>query len=142
MAIALRPSTPSGRRSPRARVDFQSHTLWHPILTTCSDEESWHEIADSKRVLEDLLEQPVAHFAYPNGDYGEREMAYLQQAGYRSARTIDVGWNGPGTNPFALKSMVVSDDATLDAMIAQSHGLFPYLRYLRQGSLVGKHPGV
>jgi len=126
----------------REGIDFQSHTLLHPILTTCSDEESWREIADSKRVLEDLLEQPVAHFAYPNGNYGEREMAYLQQAGYRSARTADVGWNGPGTNRYALKSMVVSDDATLDEMIAQSHGLFPYVRYLRQGSLDGKQPGV
>ena len=126
----------------REGVDFQSHTLLHPILTTCSDEESWREIVDSKRVLEDLLDQPVAHFAYPNGDYGEREMAYLQQAGYRSARTIDVGWNGLGTNRYALKSMVVSDDATLDVMIAQSHGLFPYLRYLRQGSLDGRQPGV
>jgi len=119
--------------------DFQSHTLLHPILTNCTDEECWLEIAEAKRVLENLLEEPVAHFAYPNGDYSEREIAYLQKAGYRSARTIDMGWNGPNTNIYALKSMVISDDATLNEMIAQLYGIFPYFRYLRQGSFTGKH---
>lgn len=120
-------------------VDFQSHTLLHPILTTCTDEECWLEIAGAKRVLEDLLEEPVAHFAYPNGDYGEREIAYLQKAGYRSARTSDMGWNGPNTDIYALKSMTISDDATLNEMAAQLCGIFPYFRFLRQGSFTGKH---
>jgi peptidoglycan/xylan/chitin deacetylase (PgdA/CDA1 family) len=123
----------------RQGVDFQSHTLLHPILTTCTDEECWLEIAGAKRVLENLLEESIVHFAYPNGDYSEREIAYLQKAGYRSARTIDMGWNGPNTNIYALKSMTISDDATLDEMIAQLCGIFPYFRYLRQGSFTGKH---
>ena len=120
-------------------VSFQSHTLLHPILTTCSDEACWLEIAGAKRVLEKLSGEPVTHFAYPNGDYSEREIAYLQKAGYRSARAIDVGWNGPNTNIYALKSMSISDDATLHEMIAQLHGIFPYFRYLQQGSISGKH---
>jgi peptidoglycan/xylan/chitin deacetylase (PgdA/CDA1 family) len=126
----------------RQGVDFQSHALGHPVLTTCSDEECWSEIAESKQVLEDLIEKPVAHFAYPNGNYSEREMAYLRKAGYRSGRTIDVGWNGPHSSMYALKSMVISDDATLDEMIAQLYGVFPYFRYLRQGSCAGKHAGI
>jgi len=116
----------------RQGVDFQSHTLLHPILTTCTDEECWLEVAESKRVLEDLLEASIAHFAYPNGDYSTREVAYLQEADYRSARATDVGWNGPSTNIYALRSMVISDDATLNEMIAQLSGIFPGFRYLRQ----------
>jgi peptidoglycan/xylan/chitin deacetylase (PgdA/CDA1 family) len=121
----------------RQGVDFQSHTLFHPILPACSDEECWLEISEAKRVLENLLGEPVAHFAYPNGDYGEREMAYVQKAGYRSARTVDAGWNGLGTNIYALKSMVISDNSTLDRMIAQLHGV--NLRHFRQRSSSGKH---
>jgi peptidoglycan/xylan/chitin deacetylase (PgdA/CDA1 family) len=117
-------------------VDFQSHTLFHPILVACSDEECWLEVSDSKKVLENLLGNPVEHFAYPNGDYGEREIAYMQKAGYRSARTVDAGWNGPDTNLYALKSMVVSDNSSLEQMIAQLHGI--NLRYLRQRSSAGK----
>lgn len=123
-------------------IDFQSHTQFHPILTTCIDEECWSEIIESRKALEDLLQRRVTHFAYPNGDYGDREIAYLQQAGYRSARTIDVGWNGPQTNRYALKGMVISDDATLNEMVAQLCGIFPYFRYLRQGSWTGQHPVI
>lgn len=111
-------------------VDFQSHTVFHPILVACSDEECWREVSESKRALEDLLGDPVDHFAYPNGDYGEREVAYMQQAGYRSARTVEAGWNGPETNLYALKSMVVSDNSSLEQMITQLHGL--NLRAFRQ----------
>ncbi|MCP4709738.1 MAG: polysaccharide deacetylase family protein [Planctomycetes bacterium] len=126
----------------RQEVDFQGHTWSHPILTTCTDAESWSEIAETKAVLEELLQKPVTHFAYPNGDYTERETKYLQQAGYRSGRTIDVGWNGPRTNLYDLKAMVISDEATLNEMVAQLCGILPYFRYLRQGSWTGKHPVI
>lgn len=116
----------------RHGVDFQSHTMLHPILVACSDEECWLEVSESKQTLEDLLGEPVDHFAYPNGDYGEREMAYMQQAGYRSARTVEAGWNGPDTNLYALKSMVISDHSSLEQMITQLHGL--NLRAFRQRS--------
>ena len=123
-----------------AGVDFQGHTRLHPILTTCTDQECWAETATAKTELEQLLQQPVTHFAYPNGDYGPREIAYLQQAGYRSGRTIDVGWNDRRASRYALKAMVISDDASVNEMVAQLCGLLPYLRYLRQGSWRGKHP--
>ncbi len=119
--------------------DFQGHTLLHPILTMCTDAASQREIADTKSQLEALLQTPVTHFAYPNGDYTGREINYVKQAGYHSARSIDVGWNGPRTNRYALKGMVISDDASLDEMVAQLCGIFPYIRYLRSGSLRGKH---
>ena len=126
----------------RQGVDFQSHSLLHPVLTTCTEKECWTEIAEARRVLEDLGKEPVVHFAYPNGDYGEREIALLQKAGYRSARTVDAGWNGPHTNLYTLKSMTISDDATLNEMIAQLSGIFPYFRYLGQGSFTGRHPAT
>ncbi len=55
-------------------VDFGAHTRFHPILPRCDDDEAWREIAESKRDLEALLGRPVSHFAYPNGDYGAREV--------------------------------------------------------------------
>jgi len=122
----------------RHNVDFQCHTLFHPILTNCSGEECWIEVEQAKQLLEELLEESILHFAYPNGNYREREIEYLRKAGYRSARTIEVGWNSLDTNIYALKSMVISDDAGLNEMIAQLCGVFPYSRYLRHGSSTGR----
>lgn len=83
-------------------VSFGSHTRTHPILLRCDDATAQSEIRESKRELEELLGLPCEHFAFPNGDYGERELGLVRAAGYRSARTTDVGWNGPSTDRYRL----------------------------------------
>jgi peptidoglycan/xylan/chitin deacetylase (PgdA/CDA1 family) len=76
-------------------VEFGSHGSLHAILPNCSIQACRAEIADSKRSLESLLGVPIAHFAYPNGDYTQRDIALVKSAGYASARTVDPGWNRP-----------------------------------------------
>ncbi len=109
-------------------VEFGSHTVFHPILTTCSNQEAQWEISESRKMLQTLLDAPVMHFAYPNGNYARREEEYLRQAGYHSARSTSPGWNDIKTNCYALKAMVISDDATVNEMLAQLSGIFPLFR--------------
>ena len=123
-------------------VDFGSHTCFHPSLVTCSDEECEFELRESKRDLEKLLGSECRHFAYPNGDYSEREIRLAREAGYLSARTIDVGWNGAHTDPYRLRVTGVTDDASIHLLAAQLSGITMYLRYLWAGSPSGRHrPG-
>ncbi|MBS1741494.1 MAG: polysaccharide deacetylase family protein [Bacteroidetes bacterium] len=68
-------------------VSIESHTVTHPILITCSDEQSRFEILESKTILETWLQKKVKHFAYPNGLFTNREIKFLQEAGYTSAYT-------------------------------------------------------
>lgn len=121
-------------------VVFQCHSMYHPILTNCTDEECRGEIEDSKKHLEALLRTSIDHFCYPNGDYSAREERFVQQAGYKSARTVDVGWNDVNSHPFRLKGMYVDDDASLNVLNARVSGFFGYFRYMRFGSFNGKHP--
>lgn len=123
-------------------VVFGSHTRFHSILTTCSDKESYKEITESKKDLEQLLQTECKHFSYPNGDYAEREIAHVKQAGYLSARTIDIGWNSRETDPFKLKITGVSDNASINLLIAEMTGVIGYLSFARRGSFLGKHPVV
>jgi peptidoglycan/xylan/chitin deacetylase (PgdA/CDA1 family) len=118
-------------------VDFGAHTRFHPILTQCSDEEAWEEIAGSKRDLEQLLGRPCRHFSYPNGDYGPREAELARRAGFDSARTTEVGSVGPGADPFRLRVFGVTDDASVDVLAAQLSGIPYYLRNLARGRLGG-----
>lgn len=119
-------------------VDFGAHTRFHPILPRCDDEEAWDEIAGSKRDLEALLGRPVSHFAYPNGDYGSREMEYVRRAGFASARTTDLGWARPSSDLFRLGTFGVTDDASVDMMAVQISGVPSYLRRLARGQLSGR----
>lgn len=126
-------------RKLQAGADFGSHTRFHPILTTCTDEECKEEIARSKQELETMLGIECKHFSYPNGDYSEREATLVRQAGYESARTIDLGWNGPATDPFKLKTTGISDDASLNVLACQVVGLPSYFGRLLKGSFCGLH---
>ncbi len=117
----------------RARVDFQSHTRFHPILICCDAAEGEQEITGSRRDIERLTGRPCEHFAYPNGNYGEREIRLLRAAGYRTARTCDVGWNDDATDPFRLRAIDIHDDSSLAWFTAQLTGIPLFLRYARHG---------
>jgi len=130
-------------RMRNAGVDFQSHTVSHPTLTICSDNECRQEIFDSKQQLETILEgATIHHFSYPNGDYTDREIRYLKTAGYRSARTVDCGWNGLNSDPYKLKAHFISDDASVSLAVCQTCGVIQYLYRLTLNSFNGKHPTI
>jgi peptidoglycan/xylan/chitin deacetylase (PgdA/CDA1 family) len=125
-----------------ALVEFGSHSRFHPVLTMCEAQKCADEILRSRTEVEALTGRPCDHFAYPNGDYTEREVELVRSAGYRSARTIDAGWNGANADPYRLKVTGVSDDASVHRLAAQVSGVMSYLRYLRQGSLRGRWPTI
>lgn len=52
-----------------AGIDFGSHTVNHPDLTTLSPEQVERELAESKREIELHTGQTVAHLCYPYGKW-------------------------------------------------------------------------
>jgi peptidoglycan/xylan/chitin deacetylase (PgdA/CDA1 family) len=94
----------------RPYVDFQSHTVSHPILPRCSAEKALQELMDSRTQLESTYALAVYAVAYPNGDYSPRELLLARRAGYRCGVTVDFGLNGQATDPFRLKRIAVNDD--------------------------------
>jgi len=70
-----------------SNIFFESHTVSHPILTQCSDEEADREIYISKVQLEIALGRKIKGFAYPNGAYAQREISLLEKYGYEYAFT-------------------------------------------------------
>ena len=111
------------------QVDFGAHTRFHPLLTQCEDAECRTEITGSRHELEELTGQPCRHFAYPNGVYGEREVAAVRDAGFASARTTEIGLNNVETDRYRLKILGIPDDASVNALAAQLAAI-PYLRDL------------
>ena len=68
-----------------AGVEFGSHTVNHPILSTLDGETLERELVDSKQHIESRLGTSCDTFAYPNGgigDFGAREERALRAAGY------------------------------------------------------------
>ncbi|MDX6662559.1 MAG: hypothetical protein QOG09_661 [Solirubrobacterales bacterium] len=121
-----------------ATCQLGSHTRTHPILPKCPDGLAREEIAASKLEVEQLSGAPCRHFAYPNGAYSERELALVREAGYASARTVDIGWNGRRTDPLRLRILSVADGASNTVLAAELAGLKRLSRlWRREGRLDG-----
>ncbi|WP_042444256.1 polysaccharide deacetylase family protein [Azospirillum sp. B510] len=112
-------------------ADYGAHTRTHPILLRCDDRDCADEITLCRTELEDRLGQPCRHFAFPNGDFSDREVEEIRRAGYRTARSIDPGWNDAATDPLRLKAFPVSDDVTVDWLSVQLTGIPAWLRKRR-----------
>lgn len=120
----------------RAPVDLQAHSRYHPILPRCTDDQSWEEIEGSKTELEKIFGLSIYAFAYPNGDYSQRETVLAKKAGYTCALTIDGGYNTVNTDMFRLKRLRVDDKADINELIVKVSGLWSFFEKLL---LRGRH---
>lgn len=95
--------------------EFEPHTVTHPNLLTLDDAAAEHEIAASKRELEERLGRATATFCYPAGLFGPRERELCLRAGFAAAVSCEPGANGPATDRFSLRRLQVdARDSALD----------------------------
>jgi peptidoglycan/xylan/chitin deacetylase (PgdA/CDA1 family) len=73
-------------------ASFGPHTVNHPILPTVGDRKADEEIVLSwRRLKEEVGDNALPVLAYPNGDYGPREIAFAKKAGLEAALTTRGG---------------------------------------------------
>ena len=78
-----------------------SHSIAHSDLSKQGENEShdayksrlWYEIFNSKKIIDDQLDQDTLFFAYPFGRASQEAMTMVQQAGYQLAVTVNRGGN-------------------------------------------------
>lgn len=74
-------------RHPLASIG--GHTTSHAALTTLERSSARAELADNRRYLENLLQLPVRHVAYPYGACGPREQHLANEVGFQTAVTTE-----------------------------------------------------
>jgi peptidoglycan/xylan/chitin deacetylase (PgdA/CDA1 family) len=75
-------------------VTIGAHSITHCNLAKQTEEIASHEMATSRARIEDVLQRPVVHLAYPYGDKfaaGVREFALAHAAGFKTAVTTRPG---------------------------------------------------
>ena len=63
-------------------IEIASHGLNHQHLPSLNEADADEEFKLSKKNLEQLINEKIVSFAYPYGDYGDREEALAYEAGY------------------------------------------------------------
>ena len=75
-----------------AGMQIGCHSMTHPYLTRVQKDETLRqEIHGAKQIIESHVGVPVTTFAYPFGQYNERVVAAVKEAGFTSARST---WPG------------------------------------------------
>lgn len=60
-------------------INFQSHTITHPILTHLKNEDLEHELKNSKDSIEALTSEKVTSMAYPEGYYNQKVIEHTKK---------------------------------------------------------------
>jgi peptidoglycan/xylan/chitin deacetylase (PgdA/CDA1 family)/glycosyltransferase involved in cell wall biosynthesis len=72
-------------------IEFGSHTLTHPDLTKIPLEAAKKEIFESKKKIEEIIQDKVITFAYPYGKLNQNLKEIVKQAGYKFGIATDSG---------------------------------------------------
>lgn len=101
----------------RAGMQIGAHTLSHPILARLTDEQVRQEIQGSKSFLEQLLNERVGLFAYPNGksgeDYTPQSVDVVRSLGFDAAVSTRWGASGTGDDLFQIRRFTPWDQTRL-----------------------------
>jgi peptidoglycan/xylan/chitin deacetylase (PgdA/CDA1 family) len=73
------------REMSAAGIQFGAHTRTHPLLRWLDDAALVDELGGSKADVGRLTGSEDVWFAYPDGVFGDREMAVVRQVGFRGA---------------------------------------------------------
>lgn len=108
-------------------VSIGSHSLSHPILPRCSNAESKREIEESKNVIEQWIQKEVRYFAFPNGDYSNREISFLKRFGYTLAFSTQQKYLSKQRllKPYNLPRFMVVEGASFEENICRIVGVWP-----------------
>jgi peptidoglycan/xylan/chitin deacetylase (PgdA/CDA1 family) len=93
-------------------VSIGSHTMTHPVLRALPAEEQRLELASSKKMLEELLCQPVTAVAYPFGksiDLSRKTCRLAANAGYQAAFTTIASPITPSSSRYFLPRLTIHD---------------------------------
>lgn len=90
-------------------AEFYAHTRNHARCTTLSEQELLSELGESKRTIETRLGKSCPYLCWPYGEYNDNALKVARGLGYKALFTTVHGVANPGSDPFAIKRIVIKD---------------------------------
>lgn len=113
-------------------VTIGAHTVNHYPLSQLDGSMLREEVEGSRLRIEQEIQTPVRHFAYPFGKKGEaslREFEFVRQAGFLTATTTRIGNIFPTHKnfPTALPRISINEVSHSPVLALQTTGLIPFV---------------
>lgn len=111
-------------------ITIGSHSHTHPILINCNENEVRSELTMSKQKLESWIGKEVKYFAYPNGDYNQREIQILKELKYSLAFNVQPTYIIPDRlkDPYSLPRFSFVEGASFEENICRFLGVWKFSR--------------
>jgi peptidoglycan/xylan/chitin deacetylase (PgdA/CDA1 family) len=90
-----------------------AHTVTHPRLSGLDPSRRRAELVDARNRLEQELDLPVLHLAYPYGSFDADVQRAASEAGYLTACSTRTGFSGPDDDQLALQRVPIYGGETL-----------------------------
>jgi peptidoglycan/xylan/chitin deacetylase (PgdA/CDA1 family) len=123
------------REMRQAGICFGSHTVNHPKLVTLDWPRINDELRDSRAEIEQQLGSEISHFAYPyafpqaNGEFSAHFRDCLEQHGYRTCVTTELGRVTAQDDAFRWKRLPANSCDDLDLLQAKLAGAYDWMRW-------------
>ena len=88
-----------------------SHSMTHCFLNTLSKKDVFYELNESKKILEDIIQDEVKYFSIPRGIYTKEVIEIAKRAGYKNLFTSEIGINY--NQDFLLKRIPIKRNTKL-----------------------------
>lgn len=88
------------------QFEVGSHTFDHCFLKSVAITESYFQVTEGKKQLENILGHPVSGFCYPGGKYRIGDAEIVKAAGFKYARTTMNLCFDVGDKPFEMPTTV------------------------------------
>lgn len=116
-------------------IEFGSHGLTHRSLPLLSNDELECELSSSKKIVEQILGQPVPYFAYPYGEVDERVKVATISSGYTCAFASNSGPLRFHADVFEIRRVLIANHSNAPYLYLKLSGLEKALKW---GEWVGK----
>jgi peptidoglycan/xylan/chitin deacetylase (PgdA/CDA1 family) len=107
-------------------VTIGNHTINHPITTSCEIDELEYEITEASKELKSWISKDINYFAYPNGNFDNREIPILSKCGIKLAFTTvpkHINYNET-INHFQIPRFCVNDNGSFAENICKMVGVW------------------
>lgn len=118
-------------KMPQVRIGC--HTVNHVIMPRCTEEELDFELMTSKQKLENWTGQKISLFAYPDGEFGDREKEYVKKHGFELAASVENRFIHNNEDLFAIPRFWVRGEGFFIESKCQMLGIWtPAIRKLEK----------
>ena len=109
-----------------SNCEIGSHCYDHVRLNTLSNQKIFYQLSESKKILENIIDNRVTGISYPHGSYNKYVLSILKEIGYSYAACSIKGKNTKETNNHLLRRSEVIQSDSLSKIINKINGYYDF----------------